>query len=85
MAKEEKKRHALWMPGGSVRALLLVLIAGGGVALLIKGITFSDWPDWFVAVIAAAIAYHVGAHIPIGWTKKSIPGSGKHEKEGKRW
>ena len=67
MAEEEKKKHALWMPEGSVRALLLVLIAGGGVALLIKGITFSDW---FVAVIAAAIAYHVGAHIPIGWTKE---------------
>ena len=68
MAEEKKKKHALWMPEGSVRALLALIAVVGGVVSLFVGIKV---PEWLIAVISGAIAYYFGAHKPIGEAKNN--------------
>ena len=56
MTKEEEK-NPLWMPKGSVRSIIvivLLMVAGYG---LIKGLSL---PEWYITLLSGAVMYYFG-------------------------
>lgn len=45
----------LWMPKGSVRAIVALGVTGGAIYSLVAGLTV---PEWYIAAVGGVTAYY---------------------------
>lgn len=51
-------KNPLWMPEGSVRAVIVLGVLGAGIAFVAAGLAV---PEWMSSVIGLAVGYYFGA------------------------
>jgi len=55
---EEEVTKPLWMPRGSVRAMLALTAMGGSVYAVLQGMAL---PGWMIAVVGTVVAFYFSA------------------------
>ncbi len=60
--KKEKKENPLWLPEGSIRAILAIIALVGVVICVSMGM---EVPEYLKTIVGMIIAFFFGGHTPI--------------------
>lgn len=53
----EKETEPLWLPKGSIRAILVLVALFSSLALLVKGYIV---PEWFISLVIMSFGFYFG-------------------------